>query len=447
MYAVLCSSVLWREIEQTVLSKGEEIIFKSIDEDIDVNSEFEKIGRTPIKYLIIDLTAIQDKDSLLHCLRRYRVLNDRTQIIVIAPNAIPPDPFMDSLVKMGIYDICSPKCENLSDIILLPSLIEMIETPFTYKRAVRWILDFDVREDSNENVDKNEKKQNNKSRGDSEDVKPIKIEPKVKIIEKEVTRDIQVLGDLVLTLVSNAPTGKSYLGWNLAYALSKQGYKIAYINTDSCNSANFYFGIDDDEPTFQDVRNKSLQDLVDSGYKINDNLAVYTGEFGKPSAISKEVFSKLLGRLRADNNIVLIDPASGFNDNLLIALQYSNVALVVSDLDYSHLEMNLRFLDKINTFLNKNKTVAVINNIQEKSNKIKEVEKVLKQKDLFKDIIKIRNAGNTSYDYINTDTCNYLEDESEFTEDFKILLDILRVKSYKRKKCKNFLERFKIFKK
>lgn len=432
MYAVLCSTVLWKEIEQTVSSKGEQVIFKAIDDDIDVVSEFEKIRRTPIKHLIIDLTAIQDIEALQHCIARYRVLNDTTQIIVIAPNITPPDPLMDALVKMGIYDIYNPQAENLSDIILLPSLIELIDNPLTYKKAVRWKLDFDITKESS-NASTEKQKSQKEVRVVEKEVRV--VEEKVKIIEKEVTRDVEVLGDSVITLVSGAPTGKSFLGWNLAHALAKQGYKIAYINTDSCNSSNFFFEIEDDDPTFENItsRNKNLQDLVDSGYAINDNLIIYTGEFGKLSYVSKEVFTKLLGRLRADNNIVIIDPASGLSENLMIALQYSNTAIVVSDLDYSHLEMNLRLLDKISSFLNKNKTIAVLNNLQEGSNKTEQVIKVLREKELFKEIVKIRNAGVTSYNYINTNTCNYLEDDSKFTQDFKILLDILRVRNFNNK--------------
>lgn len=273
------------------------------------------------------------------------------------------------------------------------------------------------------------------------------VEEKIKIIEKEVTRDIEVLSDSVITLLSNSPTGKSFLGWNLAHAFAKQGYNTALINTDLCNSSNFFFGIEDDEPVLENItsKNKNLQDLVNGGYVINDNLVIYTGEFGKASCINKEVFSKLLGKLRADNDIVIIDPSSGLNENLMIALQYSNINIVVSDLDYSHLEMNLRFLDNISTLINRNKTIGVINNIQEGSKKIKEVEKVLKEKNFFKEIIKIRNAGPTSYDYINTDTCNYLEGDSKFTEDFKVLLDILRVRNYKPMKKQSIFH--KIFKK
>ncbi|WP_394884939.1 P-loop NTPase family protein [Clostridium butyricum] len=448
MYAVLSSPVLWREIEQTVLSKGEQVIYKVIEEDIDVVSEFSKIGRTPIKHLIIDLTAITETDKLLNCLRRYRVLNDTTQIIVIAPNITPPNSLMDSLVKMGIYDIYNPQAENMNDIILLPSLIELIDSPQTYKKAVRWILDFDVKEEKEDTSEKSKKSEKFKKNKEKE-IKEVKvIQEKVKIIEKEVTRDIEVLGDSVITLLSAAPTGKSYLGWNLAYALSIQGYKIAYVNVDICNSSNFFFGIEDEEPAFEHItsKNKNLQTLVDDGYIINDNLTIYTGEFGKQANISKEVFSMLLSRLRADNDIVIIDPASGFSENLMIALQYTNTAIMISDLDYSHLEMNLRLLDKISALLNKNKTIAVINNIYENSNKISSVEKVLKEKDLFKEIVKIRNAGNTTYDYVNTDTCNYLEDDSQFTEDFKILLDILRVKTYNKTKRKKGLFS-KIFKK
>lgn len=439
MYAVLCSTVFWQEIEQAILSKEEQIVFKAIGDDIDVNSEFEKISRTHIKHLIIDLTSIQDVKSLQNCIGRYRVLNDKTQIIIIAPNVTAPNSLMDALVKMGIYDIYNPQSqdENLSDITLLPALVEMIDKPLTYKKAVRWVSDFNTKEVDN-------KTNNNKLRRHKDIQSETRIEEKVQIIEKEVTRDVEVLGDSVITLASNAPTGKTYLGWNLAHAFSQLDYKIAYVNIDSFNSSNFFFGIEfnDDDPPFENItsKNKNLQDIVNSGYILN-NIVVYTGEFGKPSSISKEVFSKLLGKLRADNDIVIIDPPSGITENLMIALQYSNTVLFVSDLDYSHLEMNLRLLSKIGPLLNKNKTIAVINNIQEGSNKLKKVERVLREEDHFKEIVKIRNAGVTTYDYINTHTCNYLEDNAGFTEDFKVLLNVLRVRNYKSQKKKNLIKR------
>lgn len=444
MYGVLSSTILWKEIEKAISSKEEQIVFKVIDDNIDVVSEFEKIGRTPIKYLIIDLTAIQDQKVLLSCIRRYRVLDDKTRIIMITPNLKPPEPLIDSLVKMGIYDIYNPQADNLSEIEMIPGLIDLIENPLTYRKAVRWIIDFDITEESTTSSKKSRQLKPEKG------TKEVRVvEEKVQIIEKEVTRDVEVLGDSVITLVSNAPTGKSYIGWNLSHALEQQGYKIAYVNTDLYNSSNFFFGLDDDEPPFENIvsKNKNLQNIIDGGSIVNDNLVVYTGEFGKQSSINKEIFSKFLGKLRADNDIVIIDPASGLNENLMIALQYSNTVIVVSDLDYSHLEMNLRLLDKIKPLLNKNKTIGVINNVQDSENRVEIAKKVLKDKDLFKEIVKIRNAGPTTYNYINTGTCNYLEDDSKFTEDLKVLLDILRVRNYKNNKSKGKSLLKRIFKK
>jgi hypothetical protein len=155
MYAVLCNPIFWNEINQAVFSKGEEILIKDIDTDIDVISAFEKIGRISIKHLIIDLSAIKDTKKLLLCIKRYRIKNDKTQIIIIAPNISPPNQVMDALVTMGIYDIIAPKVDKLEDIILLPSLVELFENPSPFKKAVRWFLDGDLQDEKKDNPSQN----------------------------------------------------------------------------------------------------------------------------------------------------------------------------------------------------------------------------------------------------------------------------------------------------
>lgn len=144
MFAVICSQKYWKEIEQAISLIGEEIVYKFIDNDIDSLSEFEKIGRIAVKYLIIDVTAIEGHKKLIQAVKRYRIMNNYTQLIVIAPNCEPGNELLHSLVTMGIYDIFSPAGDEIEKMNISASLIDMIKKPTSYKKAVRWVIDKEV---------------------------------------------------------------------------------------------------------------------------------------------------------------------------------------------------------------------------------------------------------------------------------------------------------------
>lgn len=271
----------------------------------------------------------------------------------------------------------------------------------------------------------------------------VKIIEKDKIIEKEVLKVTSYRSDSIITFLSNSSTGKTYLSWNLSYALSKQ-YKVALINIDNSSSANCFFGIDQEDMALQNSHKKTLKEIIDEGYRINKNLIVYTGEFGIRSYIKNEVLFKVINQLRRENNIIIIDAASGITDNLMTSINYSNDLIFVYDLDNSHFKLNNIMLKKLEDQISINNTTAVINNVFDGSKELENMKKHLKKLG-FKDVLTVRNCGKTAYDYIYSDTCNYLKDNNDFTKDIDLLISYLKLQENENKFERNKLK-FNIFK-
>lgn len=137
MFAVICNQQYFDDIEGVLNSRDEQIAIKAIDNDVDIVSEIEQIKRLPITHLILDITSVQDSDKLLMAIHRYRIMHDHTQIIIVAPNFEPGDEILHSLVTMSIHNIIAPSSE-LSE-SLIKSLNDVLDHPFTYKNAVKWI--------------------------------------------------------------------------------------------------------------------------------------------------------------------------------------------------------------------------------------------------------------------------------------------------------------------
>lgn len=254
----------------------------------------------------------------------------------------------------------------------------------------------------------------------------IKEVEKPVVVEKIVEKVSTFRSDAVITFLSNCSSGKSFLSWNVAYALSRY-YKVAYINMDSANSANSYFKIDNiDEYPLVDIERRSLKELSKLGFRINDNLFVYTGRFGERTYINNGFLLKILNQLRAENNILIIDTASGYTDNLMLAINLSNDLVMVYDCDYGHVNLNDQMMDKVSQYT-PIRPIAVVNNSFKESRELTMVRKHLKDSSIFKDIISINNCGKGTYDYIHTNTCNYLRDKSEFTDDLELLINSLKL--------------------
>lgn len=151
MYAVICNKQFWVDIQKVVESRDDQIVLNAIGDDIDIFAEFEKIKRLPITHLIIDVTTFEDENSFLTAINRYRIIHANTQLIIIAPGFVSGNKLLHSLVTMSIYNIITPLDELPES--LMTSLNEVLDQPYTYENAAKWIIN---EEDSLE--EKTEKK-------------------------------------------------------------------------------------------------------------------------------------------------------------------------------------------------------------------------------------------------------------------------------------------------
>lgn len=310
MYAVMCSPLFYKEIEKVIISKGEQILIKAIDTDIDVVIEFEKLGRISVRHLIIDTTAIEDTKKLIQAIRRYRIKNDSTQIIVIAPNTAPPSVLMDSLVKMGIYDILSPKSENLEDVTFDTSLIEVLENPLTYKKAVRWFLDNDIPGELENNIHKTVNNKNDRE-----------------VIERTLTiTKEKIVGTVIIAVTGTMQRiGTTHTTLSIAEFLKNNSFKVAVMEYHKSEHFNF-------------IRN-NYEDVKDQGeYFKLDNIFYYP--------YSEQL--NVLDVLQQEYNYIILDMGK-YQECDMTEFRRANERIIVSgvkDWELTDLELILRTGEK-----------------------------------------------------------------------------------------------------
>ncbi|MBQ3423555.1 MAG: hypothetical protein IJH34_18280, partial [Romboutsia sp.] len=253
------------------------------------------------------------------------------------------------------------------------------------------------------------------------------------IVEKEVFKVNQVRYESVIALISNAPSGKSYLSWNLAHALS-ENYKVAVICVDTFSMCNALFGTVDEPAALSDLEHKSVKEIIESGIFINEKITLYSGEFGIRSEVNKTILSKLIVSLKAENNIVIIDTATGYNCNLSKILSLTNDVLVIYSLANGHIRLNDMLLNKIEEDLYCKNVTAVLNDVYKDSNELKSVKSYIKKLKIFNNIIEVSNAGPSTYDYMSTKACNYLKDNNEFSQNLDALISSLKLQGKQSKK-------------
>ncbi|MBU3173289.1 hypothetical protein [Clostridium estertheticum] len=222
MYAVICNPVFWKEINQTITSKNEDIVLKIIDTEVDIMDFFEAIGRISVKNIIIDITTIQDHKKLVTAIKRYKIKNDdKAQIIIIAPNVTQPSSIMDQLVTMGIYDIINPKVETLEEIKLTDILTEMIDSPYQFKKGIKWIIDNDLGDKINEiSKEKNIK---------------AKVEKRQDDRTLTVTKE-KIIGSVVIGVVGTMNRiGTTHTVLSLANFLTNSNFKVAIVEFHKSN--------------------------------------------------------------------------------------------------------------------------------------------------------------------------------------------------------------------
>lgn len=312
LYAAITNPDFWHEIQQAITSKGEEILYKKIDKQVDIFDDMERIGRLPIRILIIDLSCIEDQKKIPQAIRRYRIKNDSARIIIIAPNCLPGNDTISILVTMGIYDIINPRGEKPEDMIILPSLLEHIDTPSTYSKAVKWDVGAHEAGDYSQSVPV-----------------PIKSKTQEKVIEKTKTVTIEkdkIVGTIVIAIAGTIHRiGTTHIVLSLAQFLKDHNVAVVELH----KSTNF-----------NAIKN-AYDDVVEKKEMFSlDGIDYF------PYSQSLNV----LDILQEDYNYIILDMGT-YKDCDMEEFKRANERIIVSgvkDWEITELELILRNDDRIN---------------------------------------------------------------------------------------------------
>lgn len=227
MFAVICSEIFYDSIKTAIDSTGEQIIINNIGNDIDLSEEFNRTYNVSeaIKYFILDISSVSDPKSLPSYVRNFRIRQDSTTFIIIAPNCQPGNPIVAELVRIGIYDILSPELpvdmskDNVKEYkekYLDPLFKEAIgAAPKRYRDAVRWDKDF---------IQSEQNKEKPKSVIKKEIIREIKYKPSKTIIESNF------LGSVLIAVAGDAVNvGCTHAAIQIAFFLSRhvKNFKVA----------------------------------------------------------------------------------------------------------------------------------------------------------------------------------------------------------------------------
>lgn len=390
--------------------------------DHQIEKVFNELIRFDFSTLILDLDSCPDK-TLIESVKKFRILKSKVRIIILAVNRLPGDKIISELVKLGIYDIVAPKIENEQEIMILPYLTEILnKEPALYSQAARW--------DTKDYID------SKKSKHLREKVVEKEV---VKVIEKEIEKKVEIVDTSIITVLSGACTGKTFLTWNLAHCFASRDYKVSVVNLDRGYSANVFFAVPEEEQALKDISKIEIkEDIFDKAYILNDNLRIFTGELCSSEKISVNQFLNLINIVQAQSDITIIDLDGCIDEVVEMSVLHSNLNLFVFDIDNMHYHLNLKFLDQIQN-LNFRKTIAVINNAFMESQEVKNVEELINKIGLNR-ICTVRNDGEATYNAIHTDSCTYFETKNkDFKKDIDNLLNIMKSKEKKKSFLKKIL--------
>lgn len=204
----------------------------------------------------------------------------------------------------------------------------------------------------------------------------------------------------VITLISNHATGKTHTAWNLIYCISKKGCISSLINIDRGYSANYCFGIEDmyHELLEYVICRNEHHSIMDKCYK-NRKLNIISGRSGDTNGIKQEDFEKLLYHIRARSDITLVDTYTGAGETTKSAIKHSNMDLMIFDNNLHHYALNLKMMDELKENFIPEKTIAVINNTDIRSQSFKWIYHDLEKRAIpFIDICAVSSFGLNSCD-------------------------------------------------
>lgn len=179
-------------------------------------------------------------------------------------------------------------------------------------------------------------------------------------------------GQLITVFSSKGGTGKTFLSTSLAVAIAQMSIDTALIDSDVAMGDVFsYFGA---EPrrSFYDVLslngNVDRRTLTTFGSPLTDNLWA----FGSPAdvaaqSVTQDAMTRTLRAFKKAFPYTIVDVAAGYGDEVLAALDQSDVVLLISQLDVvgiKHLSKAMETLSYIG--VSKERMMFVLNRADSK---------------------------------------------------------------------------------
>jgi Mrp family chromosome partitioning ATPase len=258
----------------------------------------------------------------------------------------------------------------------------------------------------------------------------IKIVDKKEIIYNETIKEVSENG--VVTIFSDASTGKSMLAWILSQSFLSRNYTVTLINIDKKNSANYYFDIGEE---YKGVLNKFLKSnnfngILNECYSPVEGLYIVTGNPNEQINISQESFVKLVDTVRNKTNIVILDCDTLDNQITKSALAQSSINIAVFDTNPYHFKVNKKSMELLITddILNPAKTILLINNADLQSRSYSFVRKQLMLLNSgFKNVSTLRTLKNMNDILLSgEDILGNEEVDSAFREDINTIMEVMK---------------------
>lgn len=144
MVIYIASYKIAQLIQEAVSNTQRTVLYQKIQSNFILQDflklQLEKIQAT--RTLIIDLSALKDSEDEIHeSLNGFRLINDKLQIIIIAPYKQPGDKLLGEIFNMGIYDIITFEEDNMIQENVVQEIQSSLEESKKYKDSMRFKTD------------------------------------------------------------------------------------------------------------------------------------------------------------------------------------------------------------------------------------------------------------------------------------------------------------------
>lgn len=244
MFAIVTSPLFSDELTKVVQDKESRLVYQKVDTEIDIVETLDEISGSNIDVLIVDMISIKNQRDLPFAVRKFRIENEDVQIIIIAPNCYPGNQEISMIVTMGVYDILTPKKDKAGKYNVKYEVIEAIDNPCSYSKAVKWDIGI------------------NSTGSISEDT----TAPKVVTVIKD-----KIVGSAVVAVAGTmSRIGTTHISINIASFLKKYNPKIAVVEY---NNSKVFDSIREAYEDVEYIENGFLLDGI-YFYSICDELSL-----------------------------------------------------------------------------------------------------------------------------------------------------------------------------